>query len=507
VANWGVNATRSLLIRSYLNESFEPVGLPFPLDGAYPYVDGTGKTYYSTKGSESGLTTASGKRLSTSNIAMSGNRSLVDTMLFAWQGKFLPDRKGGNRLILTYGYREDKVRSALPDQDSRTLDPNRSGFYPLYSDATWDPYGPSETGLTRNTGVVLRPVPWLDLYYNASSTFDVGSGRINPFGSAYPGAEGEGKDYGLRLALWQGRLNLRLNRYDNVLGPSRASNTINQFRSIFNTLETRVRTLDPSLAAPTNWYAAAINLGNQNYNIHSDRTSEGYELSIDFRPLPNWNLRINGAQLTAVESNIGTDWIEWVNLRLPVWQSVVARNGEVDAAGRPATWSTADSNPTSATENRPLKQYYEEQAVGTAIAFMQASEGRATDGARGRRANLITSYRFTAGKLKGFSVGGAMRWRPPPTIGYGLKVNATGTTLLDVSKPYEGKSEMPVDLTFGYRGRTQFLHGFGYNLQLNIRNALNQDRPIPITAYTNGVVSRLASVEPRLFILSCGFDF
>ncbi len=196
-----------------------------------------------------------------------------------------------------------------------------------------------------------------------------------------------------------------------------------------------------------------------------------------------------------------------MKLRLPVWQPVVAKNGEVDAAGRPATWLTADINPTSDTENRTLKQFYDEQAVGNAIAYMQAADGRVTDGARGQRANLITSYRFTEGKLRGLTIGGAVRWRPPPTIGYGLKVNAVGTTLLDVSKPYEGKTELPVDLNFGYRGRARFLGGVGYNLQLNIRNALNQDDPIPFSAYTDGQVARIATVEPRLFILSCGFEF
>lgn len=506
-ANWGVNASRSLVIRSYLDDSFHPTSVG-ALDQAYKYVDGNGQTFFTTSGSDSGLVAPSGKRLSTSNISLSGSKTRVDTLLFAWQGRFLPDRQGNSRLILTYGYREDEVRSAIPDLASRTIDggAGRPGFYPIYSDATWDPFGPGETGLTRNTGVVLRPAPWLDLYYNASSTFEVSSGRFSPFGTSYPGAEGDGKDYGIRLDLWQGKLALRVNRYENVLGPARASNTINQFRVNFNTLETRVRNLDPSLSAPDNWYAAAVNLGNNNYNIHSDRTSEGYEVSLDFRPMPNWNIRLNGAKLKAVESNIGTDWIEWVGTRLPVWQSVVARNGEIDAAGRPVSWLTADIAPGNDSENRTLKQFYEQQIVGNVIAYMQAADGRATDGARGKRANLISNFRFTEGGLKGLSLGGAVRWRPPPTIGYGLKVNDAGATLLDISKPYRGKTEMPVDLSLGYRGRTSFLRGFGYIIQLNIRNALNQDDPIPFTAFSNGEIARIATVEPRLFILSVGFD-
>lgn len=164
-------------------------------------------------------------------------------------------------------------------------------------------------------------------------------------------------------------------------------------------------------------------------------------------------------------------------------------------------------NTASATENRTLKQYYEEQVVGTGLALIQASEGRVSDGLRGKRANLITNYRFTAGRLRGLTVGAALRWRPAPVTGYPVTTNSFGTKMLDVQRAYYGREEFPVDLSAGYRGRLKHFAGVGYNVQLNIRNALDQSDPIPVSAYTDGSVYRYATVEPRLFIVSCGFDF
>lgn len=506
--NWAVDTGRNLRIRSYLDSSFQPAGIG-ALDQPIQLVDGNGAPFHATGAFDSGFVAASGKHLGTSNSTVSGSKRRLETQLLTWQGRFLPDRQGYHRLVLTYGYREDKTRSALPDADSRRLDAGagRTGFYPIFSDVTWDEYGPGETGLTRNTGAVLRPLRWLGVFYNRSSTFDTSTGVFDAFGGRYPGAHGEGRDYGVRLDLGQGRFSLRLNKYENVLGPSRTANNINNYRGIFTQIEGRVRTLDPALGAPDNWFNAALNYGYANYQISSDRSSTGYELAIDFRPVPNWNIRLNGAKSTAVETNIGADWIEWVKTRQPVWQSVVAKNGEIDAAGRPVTWATADMDPTSDTENRTLQQFYDQQVVGTALAFMQAADGRDTDGARGKRANLVTNYRLTEGRLRGCAIGGAVRWRPPPTIGYPTRINQFGTKVLDVSRPYRGKQELPVDANLGYRGRLRHFGGIGYNVQLNIRNVLDESRPIPVTAFSNGEIARLATVEPRLFILTCGFEF
>lgn len=281
------------------------------------------------------------------------------------------------------------------------------------------------------------------------------------------------------------------------------------FRDIFLNIEQRTRTLDPALLTINvtdgnmRGYRVA---GRPNYFIMSEFTSEGYEVELNFTPTRNWNIRLNGAKSEASESNIGGPWYGWRDARLPVWQGVVAKNGEVDAQGHPVTWATAPLSATQPT-GQTVEQYYNSALVGQALAFMSAADGRATDTARSARANLIANYRVSEGRLKGANLGGAVRWRGAPTIGYGVTTSAAGTTVLDLDRSFQGEDELYFDAILGYRGRMKPFGGFNYRVQLNVHNVLDENDPIPVGALTTGVVSRLATVEPRVFVLSFGVDF
>jgi hypothetical protein len=505
--NWAISPSRSPQFRHYLSHPHDTPTAPGSMTGDWILRDSNNAPYtlylYDTP-----LRSAdSGKRLGGGQVA-SGSRPRTTSLVFAWQGYFLPDREQQSRLVLTYGYRRDMARSATLDTASTTQD--FSGFFPVMWDATFDPEGPAQTGINRNLGVVARPLKWLSVFYNQSTTFDINIGRYGPYGNEYPGAGGDGRDYGIRLDLWKDKLSLRVNRYENTLGPRRATNEINDPARdrIFN-IENRVLTLDPSL--PT------INVtdgngkgyrtqGRPNYWIMSNFESTGYEVELNATPTRNWNIRVNGAKSEATESDIGLDWFAWVAERLPVWQSVVAKNGERDAAGQPVTWATAPfnaANPTGVT----LQQQYEQVLARGSLPFIAAIDGRATDTARPARANLITNYRFTEGRLRGFNVGGAARWRADPVIGYATKPGAGATPEIDLDRPYRGDTELYFDAMLGYRGRFKAFGGVSYRLQLNVRNVLDERGPIPVSATTRGEIVRVATVEPRVFVMTMALDF
>ena len=184
----------------------------------------------------------------------------------------------------------------------------------------------------------------------------------------------------------------------------------------------------------------------------------------------------------------------------------MATNGELDASGRPVTWATAPLSASSPT-GQTLEEYFTAALNGRALAYMRAASGRATDTARSARANLITNYTFTRERLKGFSAGGAVRWRAAPTIGYGTTLSETGSTVLDLDKSYKGEEELYFDAILAYRGRMKAFGGFSYRLQLNVRNVLDEDDPVPVAAFVNGRIAKLATVEPRLFIFTFGVNF
>lgn len=498
--NWATHSTRVPVFRHYYNDPYDATPAFGSMTGDWSLTDANGRVF-SLALYETGLVAADGKRLAAANVAQ-GSLNKTSAMIFAWQGYFLPDREKRNRLILTYGWRKDSADAATLDSASQLQD--FSGLYPVFWDANFADYSQSQSGINRNYGVVASPLRWFSVFYNQSATFDLNIGRYDPFGDEIPGASGEGKDYGIRFDLWNDRLTLRLNRYENTIGPQRASGEINGLRDQFFNVENRVRQLDPQIETINvvdgnmRGYRVA---GRPNYFIMSDAKSEGYELEINFTPVRNWNIRLNGARGKAVESNIGKPWFEWAAQRRPVWESVVAKNGEVDAQGRPVTWQTAPYS-TSSPTGQTLAQYYQSQVVGRALAFMAAIDGRAAESARAGRANLITNYSFTGNFLRGFNVGGAARWRAEPTIGYGVTTAADGAVLLDVSRPYRGKSELYFDAVVGYRGKMKAFGGFNYRLQLNVRNLLNEDDVIPVRALTTGEIAKVATVEPRVIVLS-----
>lgn len=503
--NWATHPSRIPQYRHYFTNPYEPTQAQGPFYGDWTLHDANGRPFqlYSF---DTPLRAADGKRLGAGSGA-GGVRNKADAQVFVWQGFFLPDRDRRDRLVLTYGYRRDAARSA--GFDAASVRQDFSGLFPVLWDAQFGDYGPEQAGINRNIGLVVRPFRWLSLSYNESTTFDLNSGRFDPFGNELPGAGGDGRDFGIRLDLWQDKLSLKVNKYEASLGPSRAVNQINNYRNQFRSIENRVVELDP--AAPR------INVVDGNlrgfpsqpfnsYNISSDFSGEGYEAELNFRPTRNWNIRLNGSKGESTETNIGTEWFAWLEQRLPVWQGVVAKNGEVDSAGRPVTWNTA---PFDANQpiGQTLAQYYESQLVGQAIAFIKAVDGRSNPNVRSARANLIANYRFNEGRLKGLSIGGAFRYRGAPIIGYGVTTSATGTRILDLDTTYTGKAERFVDFMAGHGGKLKVFGGMNYRLQLNIRNLFNENDPVPVNALTTGAISRIATVDSRLTAITFAVDF
>lgn len=72
----------------------------------------------------------------------------------------------------------------------------------------------SQRGETNTFGAVLKPLPWLNLHYNRSDSFSPQVVRQQlDLRSNIPNPRGEGKDYGVGFSALQGKLNVKLNRY------------------------------------------------------------------------------------------------------------------------------------------------------------------------------------------------------------------------------------------------------------------------------------------------------
>ena len=87
---------------------------------------------------------------------------------------------------------------------------------------------------------MARPLKWLTAFYNRSTTFDLNIGKYDPFGNDIPGAGGKGKDYGLRIDLPGDKLALRVNKYENSIGPINGGGEFGSYRDTYFNIENRV---------------------------------------------------------------------------------------------------------------------------------------------------------------------------------------------------------------------------------------------------------------------------
>jgi outer membrane receptor protein involved in Fe transport len=142
------------------------------------------------------------------------------------------------------------------------------------------------------------------------------------------------------------------------------------------------------------------------------------------------------------------------------------------------------------------------------------------------RGNLTTSYRIQRGPLQGLRFGGSLRYRGDRILGYrnktvntsdlsadpilgtpGLFAPGSSISIANIDQPIMGGSNWNTDAVVGY-STTLFKKRIRWNLSLNVRNVLNDDTLIAqngLSAASTPVVFQYP--EPRVFLLTSGFDF
>ena len=150
-----------------------------------------------------------------------------------------------------------------------------------------------------------------------------------------------------------------------------------------------------------------------------------------------------------------------------------------------------------------LREYARANLIVPYETFKAQSGGPAQE-VRKWRWNAITNYSFTDGFMKGFSVGGGIRWQDKVAIGFPVKL-VNGIAQFDVKSPYFGPTETTVDLWMGYEHKLG--KKVGWRVQLNVKNANIGDKLIPVYAQPDGTIGGARLAESRLFYLTNTFTF
>ena len=152
-----------------------------------------------------------------------------------------------------------------------------------------------------------------------------------------------------------------------------------------------------------------------------------------------------------------------------------------------------------------------DQNVYIPFATTVATEGVASAEQRKWRANLVTNYTFARGspfgeKLRGWGIGGAVRWQDKLGLGYPTGRLADGTGTIDLAHPYYAPAETNVDAWLSYQ-RKIWSGRIDWKVQLNVRNLYGSSDLIPIGVQPWGEISTVRLAPERRWYLTNSFSF
>lgn len=450
-------------------------------------------------------------------FALGKERSQIRTMGGVWQG-FL----WNERIIPTWGYRKDRQRRV--NNVPAVVDPS-TGLIPTANldvfPATWSNVG----GVTETRGIVVKPLNWLSFHYNEADNFQPAPEEYNIYRQLLPNPTGDGKDYGFRLNLLQGKLTIGYNEYETFEKDK---------RSTIGVVMTRIRRLETDggndtggdndlddfltnelLTLYPTWTAVQIEneaeklmglkpgqletLRNLGLNDVNNATSKGKEIEINYNPNRYWTLKANLTQQLAIDSDLSPNAQKYISERLPVWTTVRG------PASGTLWWGTSPGN---ASQN---PQLFYEGIVLAPLKLAITTQNKPKPQTREWRFNMTTNYKLAGMTdhkwLKNLDVGGSLRWNGKVAIGFlGEAPDPDGVVRsLDGNKPVFDKARYSADFSAGYNLRLMN-DRVRCRLQLNVRDVFESGRLEAVGVNPDGTFWNYRIINPRQFILTATFD-
>ena len=218
-------------------------------------------------------------------------------------------------------------------------------------------------------------------------------------------------------------------------------------------------------------------------SVAVDQESTGFELEVTARPTPNWNLTFNLTKVDSERGALGANTVNWIESR---------RARYAGPAGDMRQWWAGD---------RTVREFFDD-FVYAPYLFQLDAAGQQAPEVRPWRFNLVTTYRFDDGFLDGLSVGGGYRWQDDIILGYELRDDLTN---LDPNRPIYGASEDAIDLWCGYE--RMLSDSLEWKIQLNVRNAFEDDHLVPISVNPDGTVAAQRIADGQSWFITNTISF
>jgi hypothetical protein len=324
----------------------------------------------------------------------------------------------------------------------------------------------------------------IDLIYNRSDNFNLPTAgqQVLVAGSASPATvapanpAGQGQEYGVAITLLDGKLYGRAIRY--------TTDVVDQF-SFQGSNE-----VGPTARQILSQLVGVGLITQADYNAHatlntgylSDRSADGYELSLTANPTRNWRFQGSFSISNASASNIRkTDFAYW-----DAFKAYVAQFPDRVGLGSSTTTMAAEMAETN-----------------DVLADAKVADGLGLVGNRKYIGNFFTRYGFSSGFLKGAWIGGGYNWKSKMLIGRNTSLSAISPgQQLQWSAPVgEGNAALGYNLKLGDKHRVDFT--------LNIRNLFDETEPIITRRFPDSgqEVRRLIYRAPRAWQLTAEYAF
>jgi hypothetical protein len=495
--------------------------------------------------------------------AANKTKIITNSQVLNWQGYFWD-----NSFVAMYGYRKDRAESwtAVADTDTEGRPLLDSKLYYYKSSASVSGHSNSWSAVWHLNKLLKERLPLdVSLFYNRSENFQPLAGRVGPTGELLPAPTGRTKDMGVLLATKDGKYSLKINNYETTVTNSSGTSGFSPFylgglftgyqavRNVFK-FEVTDGTNPSSFHSggnPANWTLAQApgetadqalarqqadvaswdalihslpasffstwkmgNLNNQNQlsdlgqlvssqptnlNIIENNVSKGYEFELYGQPIRNLRLTLNASKSTAIRNNVGDP-------------TFIALVDQINTALN--TTPAGDLHGPSSTAASALTAW--NANFWASWLSVKGQENSAVPELRKWRANFVANYDFDRGMLKGFNIGGGVRWQDRVIIGYlpryydinGKEVDpwTAVTAKFDLNKPYYGPSDTAVDVFVGYSHRIN--KNLNWRSQINVRNVNSMhSKLIPVTVQPDGTVAAWRIAPAMVWSLTNTVEF
>jgi hypothetical protein len=463
---------------------------------------------------------------------LNDQRETVESFAISLQSHFFK-----NHLVTTVGWRDDQddnlTREFPPKLPDGGYDNSVVSYRPSVSQ--------SKQSWTKSV-VGLLPVKLpgdteIRAFWNESSNFNPVGQRRNIWNEELGSPSASTEEYGASITTFNGRLSLRIAHYRTEI-ENDAVSVANPYTYISTMIQRSLAGRDQGLN-PADWnypgFASfsdvalafydtiperlKVNIGEDkqfypyftgsgptlqwtpanivNLTSTSDTVSEGMEYEAIINPTKGWRISLSVAENEAVKANVAVQELlfgdEWRN------------NIETMFEGRLVN---GHRNPGTAVAGNDTFWYQYDTETLARIRSANAQSGTASPEIRRWRANLVTNYDFREGPLRGFNIGGAIRWQDKVGIGYPLIRNADNQNVSDIANPYWGPKEMAVDFSVGYTRKFQLKErSVTWRVNLNVRDIGAKEEIIPIQANADGSYGTFRIAPERAWTLTNSFAF